>query len=332
MRPESAPPARRVRMRVGSALHQGGRRATTEMSWRRSVSVISAAAAGYDSGVVPSGTWTSWRPRSAEPTRRTGTVTRRTRNARASPAVMGKPRRTLRKRPGRVPPFSAGGGRHPAPIATGTNRASAIHTRRTSHAGRASGRGTKARKKAAALGATTPARSSGQAAADATSPESSIRRRPLTRPKSATTAQSNSAVRIFPTDRLMRLRTAWISAMRRPSGLAPSSRVPAPLAAWSAERPELRQDLVGVELEEALLLLTHLVHADVVVARVRVLADGGQMPRGIRAARDGLCDLRLGDQLRHRLEVGGQRQLPGKAAFHGGRGPVLSRDAASGRL
>ena len=66
---------------------------------------------------------------------------------------------------------------------------------------------------------------------------------------------------------------------------------------------QLRHDFALVELEEALLVAPDLVDADVVVARLHVATDRAQVPLGIVAADDLLCDGVLRDQLCGRLEV-----------------------------
>ena len=73
----------------------------------------------------------------------------------------------------------------------------------------------------------------------------------------------------------MKARTAWISAMAR----LPASALAA-LPGRRRDGLERGKDLVGIELEEALLVLADLVHADVVVAGLRVLADGGEVRSG----------------------------------------------------
>ena len=57
----------------------------------------------------------------------------------------------------------------------------------------------------ATFGAATPSNSTGHMAAAPISAESQIFCRPSTRPKRATTAQSNSAEKIFPTERVSKL-------------------------------------------------------------------------------------------------------------------------------
>ena len=67
-------------------------------------------------------------------------------------------------------------------------------------------------------------------------------------------------------------------------------------------RLELRQNLLRVELEEALLLLADLMDAQMVVTGLGVLADRGQMAFRIRAAGDRLRDVLLGNELGHSLD------------------------------
>src|SRR5262245_37726292 len=75
-------------------------------------------------------------------------------------------------------------------------------------------------------------------------------------------------------------------------------------------RAHLLQDLPLVEPHEARLVGPHLVDADVVVAGVDVLRDGGPVPLGIGSADDRLGHPVLGDQLGYRLEMRRQGQLP----------------------
>src|SRR5262245_5928237 len=73
--------------------------------------------------------------------------------------------------------------------------------------------GTNATRKAASLGNARPTSKTGHTAAAPTRPDSQSFCVPPTRPKSATTAQSKSAEKILPTDRLMRLMIACTSAI-----------------------------------------------------------------------------------------------------------------------
>ena len=91
------------------------------------------------------------------------------------------------------------------PTATGTNTARAIHKARMTPAGTEPESGMNATTNRASFGAAMPRRSTGQRAAAATNPDSNSLRRPSTRPKSAITAQSNSAEKILPTERVSRL-------------------------------------------------------------------------------------------------------------------------------
>ena len=169
------------------------------------------AATGYDSIVVTSGTYVSRRPRTIDVARSAGTVTSRMTKAAASPAVIGKPRRTLFASPSRRPD----GDCTPTvtPTAMGTSTATASQIVRTRPGGTLLDSGTKVKKNRAAFGATRPSSKIGHAAAAAIMPHRKSFRLPVTRPKRLTTAQSSSAERIFPTVRPMKLMIAWMTAI-----------------------------------------------------------------------------------------------------------------------
>ena len=99
------------------------------------------------------------------------------------------------------------------PTTSGTKSARAIQTMRSARLGTDFDSGTKETTKSIAFGKTTPARRNGQAAAAATTAESSVCSLGEVRPKSASTAQPNAALRIFPADLAMRLMRAWRIAM-----------------------------------------------------------------------------------------------------------------------
>src|SRR4029453_8844012 len=128
------------------------------------------------------------------------------------PMVIGNPRRR------RAGPLRWGwpGGCRPAlavPTARGTPRPRTIQTTRTAHEGTHDGTGMKARRNVATFGKAIPSRSSGPAAAAATTPDRKIFHVPLAYPKMATTAQSNSALKILPNERPMKAISAWTIAM-----------------------------------------------------------------------------------------------------------------------
>jgi hypothetical protein len=100
-----------------------------------------------------------------------------------------------------------------APTAKGTARTSPIQNQRTTEDGTQDGIGTNASTNAATFGAATPRRSSGQAPAAASNADRKTFSVPLAWPKIATTAQSKSALRIFPNERLMKATSAWRIAM-----------------------------------------------------------------------------------------------------------------------
>src|SRR5258705_5392772 len=86
---------------------------------------------------------------------------------------------------------------------------------------------------------------------------------------------------------------------------------------------EPRKNFGLVELHEAGLVGTNLVDANMVIARVGVLLERVEMPLGIRATDHGLGYGVFCDELRHRLAVSGEGQLPGEGSIHGLNGPPL---------
>jgi hypothetical protein len=202
----------------GSAAHHGGATDASSIPCCSSVVTTTLAATGYDSGLVTSGTYVSWRPRAIDARRSTGTVTSRTTNAAASPAVIGNPRSTLLTSPSWRPVGDCRAIVTPTMI--GTSHRSASQIVRTSAGGTVLENGTNARKNRAAFGAITPRSRIGHAAAAAIIPQRNSLRLPVTRPNRLTTAQSSSDDRIFPTVRPMNAMIAWMNAI----GLAQRAR------------------------------------------------------------------------------------------------------------
>src|SRR4030095_1953844 len=85
------------------------------------------------------------------------------------------------------------------------------------------------------------------------------------------------------------------------------------------------ENLGLVELHEAGLVGTNLVHADMVIAGIGVFLERVEVLLGIRSTDHGLRHRVFRDELRHRLEVSGKRQLPGERSVHGLDGPPLPR-------
>jgi hypothetical protein len=144
--------------------------------------------------------------------RRAGTVMNISTKAEAIPSVMGKPRRTLLIAGSRGVP----GGALEAttrPTMTGTASASASQTTLTIQLGTRFDRGMKPITRAAILGKAIPASRIGQAAAAATSPDSSVCCFGEVRPNSATTAHPKIAFRILPADLPRNEMSACSSAM-----------------------------------------------------------------------------------------------------------------------
>ena len=111
-----------------------------------------------------------FRRRTSVTNRMTGTDTNMMRNAEANPNVMGNPRRTVTARDS----FFVDGGALAAtasPTATGMMSARVTHTIRMVQEGTRCGIGTKASRRAAIFGATTPNRRIGQATAAPTTIE-----------------------------------------------------------------------------------------------------------------------------------------------------------------
>src|SRR5712664_3156673 len=136
-----------------------------------------------------------------------GATTSMSRKATASASVTWKPRRNF---------FHPGSGRADEgereaitlPTATGTSSASAIQTMRNHTLGTDLERGTKETTKSVTRGTAIPRRSSGQAAAAATTAESIVCSLGEVWPNKAMTAQPKIALRIFPADFVIRLNRA----------------------------------------------------------------------------------------------------------------------------
>src|SRR4026209_731480 len=74
-------------------------------------------------------------------------------------------------------------------------------------------------------------------------------------------------------------------------------------ASGRGARADLRQDLPLVEPHESGLIGSDLVNADVVVAGIGVLRDGGPVPLGIRSRDDRFGHVVLGAPSRDRLDI-----------------------------
>src|SRR6187397_1854374 len=89
---------------------------------------------------------------------------------------------------------------------------------------------------------------------------------------------------------------------------------------------DLRCDLLGVEMEEPLLLWPDLVEVHVVVAGVDVFLDSVCVRLRVRPERDGLGDVLLAYDRRRLLEVHGKRQFLGEIALQPDiRPPLVGR-------
>src|SRR5215510_9103418 len=85
------------------------------------------------------------------------------------------------------------------------------------------------------------------------------------------------------------------------------------------------KDLALVEVHETRLIGADLMEEDVVVARVGIFAQRFQMVLGLGSAHYRLRDGVLRHELRHRLEVTGEAELPGEGGVHGRDRPALLR-------
>src|SRR5438128_7324114 len=164
------------------------------------------------------------------------------RKATASARVTWKPRRNF---------FHPGSGRADCgerdaitlPTTTGTSTASAIQKIRSHRLGADLERGTKETPNSVTRGTAILSRSSGQAAAAATTADSIVCSLGEVWPNNATTAQPKIALRIFPADLVMRLIRAWRIATWRNLGPGRHSRRAARRASGWA-RPPARPLLV----------------------------------------------------------------------------------------
>ena len=208
------------RMVDGNDDHHGGSARSTARPFLRSARAARCAAWSYDSVcrherdvdvAAP-----AHRGGDAQHGHRHATA-RRTR--RDSPSVIGKPLSTLagprlaraigRRLDAAGPPPSAGRGKRARASGCGSSRTAAFAGQR--HEGDGEHRDLRKR---------DAGEQDGHIAAAPIRPDSQSSREPSTRPNSATTAQSKSAEKMRPIDRVMRLMMPWISATRLASVLS----------------------------------------------------------------------------------------------------------------